>query len=405
TKWRSWTRPKPVWPPLPKALDQRRGFIWLLCAMAALTALSIDIILPATSVIARDLSVDERYAALTIGAYLIGYGLGQLVWGLISDAYGRSPALVWSLAGFLAASVGCAFATDYWLLVGLRFAQGMCAGAPVMARAIARDIASGPRLGEILSLQMILTTIAPLFAPLLGVALTTAFGWRANFLFLVLFSGLLLILWTRLGHETVPHRRPERLRLSFVREATRTLFAKPAFVQGLFASAAGFAGYASLLSLGAVVAEEAYGLGPTGFGPLFVLAALGLSLGIGSYRLLVRRLGENGLRRLMQAGMVAAVLVHGAFWIAPVALVPFWSAVCFYTLVFGLLLPWAQARAMQVAEETPGFAASLLGAVVMAGGAVGAALATVLFTGTAGAISGTMMLGGVVALLFLWRAV
>ena len=386
-----------------RRLIDQPAFVVLLSGLATLTAISIDIILPATGAIARDFGVDERFAALTIGAYLIGYGVGQLGWGLISDAYGRKPALTYSLIGFSLATIGCAFAPGFWWLVVLRLVQGAMAGAPVMARAICRDIASGPVLARLMSVQMAVTSIAPLIAPIVGAFLLTWVDWRACFAVLLALSLSLLVMWLRHGQETVPKLRPERMSLGFLRHGLRVLFGARAFLVGVCASGFCFAGYASLLSSGAVVVEEAYGLGPTAFGPLFAVAAVFLLIGILTLRHLVARIGMERLGQVLLVCVSIAVAIQMVFWITTPPLWLFWAGVSVYVYALGMALPWGQAYAMETAGDMPGFAASVLGCLLMLCGAFGAAIAVGLHDGSHRAISGTMVICGVLTVLALLR--
>ena len=111
--------------------------------ITALTAVSVDIILPTTGVVARYFDVDARYGAMLVGIYFIAYAIGQLFWGLFSDAFGRRFALILSLTGFTIASLACALAPTFQFLIAARFLQGLMGGAPIIARAMVRDVAEG----------------------------------------------------------------------------------------------------------------------------------------------------------------------------------------------------------------------------------------------------------------------
>ncbi|WP_112321698.1 multidrug effflux MFS transporter [Oceanibium sediminis] len=374
-------------------------FILLLGGLSALTALSIDIMLPATGVIAEDLGAASEAGALLVGVYLLAYGAGQLFWGLFSDAYGRKPALVISLVGFLVVSVLCTLATDFWWLVALRGLQGLMGGAPVMARAIARDIGQGAAAARLFAVLMAVTSVAPLLAPIIGAALIELFGWRACFAFLALMAVALTVLTLRMITETVPSRRPERFSARFVATATRGLFAHRRFKAGLLISGLTFAGYASNLSLGAVVVEQAYGLGPASFAAIFAFGAAFVVAGSLAVRVVLNHRSLDWMIAAMIVVLGAAVLVNGAMWFATPPLPLFWGAVCLYFAAFGLGLPILQALAMEPARDIAGFASSILGAALMAFGGLGAALAMALYDGSHRAISGSMALCGLAAIL------
>ena len=385
-----------------KTLAERFDFIFLLGGLAALTALTIDITAPATGVIARDLVVAENLGSLIIGVYFLAYGVGQLFWGLLSDAYGRKKVLLVSLALFAASSLGAAMATDFWVLIGFRVAQGLSAGAPVIARAIVRDIGSGVVVAKLLAVLMAVTAVAPMIAPIMGAGLLVLFSWRAIFVFLAVFSIVLLLLSAFNTKETIKETRPERFSIKFVLHAFGYLFRQRDFLVGMAISSLTFGGYASILSIGAVVVEKAYDLPPSAFGAIFAIGAVFILAGTLAVRFLVGSLGMRRIEILAVLVLGIAALVHLVLFATSPTLPVFWGGVCIYMLAFGLILPIGQTLAMEPAAEMPGFASSVLGAMLMLVGAVGAIVASALFDGSHTAVSGTMAIfGGLAVCCFL----
>ncbi len=379
-------------------LDRPDGILFL-GGITALTAISIDIVLPATAVVARDFGVDEALGALLVGAYFLAFAVGQLFWGLFSDAYGRRRALILSLSGFTLVTFACAMAPSFEILIGLRALQGLMGGAPVIARAMVRDERTGNEAARLLAVLMAIVTIATLIAPVLGSGLLVLFEWRAIFWALGLLSTLFLAYAFFLLEETSGKRRPERFSLRFVASASRTLLALRAFRVPMFMGSLAFAGYSAMLSVGAVLTETVYDVSPQAFGSLFALAALANTIGALSIRALLGRLPVARVNALAVGLMTLAALFAGLVTVLTPGLPLFWAAICFYVMSFGMLLPTSVALAMEPAGDLPGFAASLMGAMQMAFGAGGAALATVLFDGSHTAIPLTMAIFG--ALTFL----
>ncbi len=392
-------------PALTNPLASRFGFVFLLGGLSALTALSIDITAPATGVIARDLKVEESLGALIVGVYFLAYGVGQLFWGLLSDAFGRRRVLLVSLVGFVLASVGASMAGSFWILIGFRALQGLMAGAPVIARAIVRDIGHGEVAAKLLAVLMAVTAVAPLLAPIIGSGMLVLFSWRAIFIFLAGMGLLLLWLTWRIGEETAREMRRERLSFRFVFHALSYLFRQRDFLVGMGVSSLTFGGYASVLSLGAVVVEEKYALSPSAFSAIFAIGAVFILGGTMAVRLLVARLGLRRIGTISVSVLALAALVHGALYFMEPSLTVFWIAVCLYMGAFGLILPSAQAWAMEPAGDFPGFASSVLGSMLMLVGGIGASFAAMLFDGSHSAISGTMAVfgGGAVACLLAAR--
>ena len=380
-----------------KPLAERYDFIMLLGGLSALTALAIDITAPATGVIARDLSVDESLGTLIVGGYFLAYGVGQLFWGLLSDAFGRKKVLLISLVLFVLASVGAALVTNFWALIGFRVAQGLFAGAPVIARAMVRDIGSGIVAAKLLAVLMAVTAIAPMIAPIMGAGLLVLFSWQSIFVFLALFGAALFLLSIFNIKETSPKVRPERFSFTFVIYAFKYLFKQRDFLVGMSISSLTFGGYASILSLGAVVVEQAYDLSPSAFSTIFAIGAIFIFGGTVAVRLLVGRIGLRSIGTVAVSILGLATLIHAGLFFAEPTLAVFWGGACVYMLAFGLILPSAQAVAMEPAGEMPGFASSVLGAMLMAAGALGAIVAGALFNGSHTAVSGTMAIFGALA--------
>ncbi|STQ81681.1 Inner membrane transport protein ydhC [Hafnia alvei] len=140
------------------------SFLLILSALMAVTSLSTDIYLPTMPMMAKDLQGD---AELTITGFLIGFCIAQLIWGPISDRYGRRLPLFIGLGLFIVGSVGCALSTDIVQIVFWRVFQalGACTG-PMLARAMIRDLFSRTRAAQMLSTLMIIMAIAPIAGPL-----------------------------------------------------------------------------------------------------------------------------------------------------------------------------------------------------------------------------------------------
>ena len=186
----------------------------LLAALSAIGPLTTDMYLPSLPDIARQLHASTAQAQFTISAYLIGFAVGQIFYGPVSDRHGRKPILIAALALYCIASLACSLSTSIEILIVARAFQalGGCGGI-VLARAIVRDIHSGARAGRELSLIASVMALAPVLAPIAGGFLQTYFGWRAVFFTLVGagFAGVGIV-WAALP-ET-PSRY--RLRRSFV---------------------------------------------------------------------------------------------------------------------------------------------------------------------------------------------
>ena len=381
----------------------------LLAALSAIGPLTTDMYLPSLPDIARHLDASTAQVQLTISSYLIGFAVGQVFYGPVSDRHGRKPVLLAAVALYCAASLACALSTSIEMLIAARALQAVGgSGGIVLARAIVRDLYSGARAGRELSLIGAVMALAPVLAPLAGGALQTAFGWRSAFFALVA-SGLFgaCVVWLLLP-ETLAARTPEPVSLSSMLKSYRVVARNPAYLAYLALATTSYAGLFAWISGSSFVLQYLYHLSPFAFGVAFALGSLGFMTGTSlAARLVVR----SGLDRTIGLGgcavsagglaMVAALalgLTSAASLVLPMAL---------YLAGLGMVLPQAIAGAMTPFPERAGAASALLGLVqqsvaALCGAAVGALLGSSAWPLAAGvAVMGCATL----ALWILTRAV
>ncbi len=172
-----------------------RNLIILLASLVAFGPLSIDMYLPSFPLIADNLSAIESDVQKSITVFLLGLFIGMLLYGPLSDKYGRKPPLLIGISLYFVASFGCAMAQDIDQLLIWRFIQALGGGAAsVLARAIVRDIFEAKDTAKILSLMHLVTMVATLIAPLLGGYLILFLGWRIIFILLMLLALMCLFL-------------------------------------------------------------------------------------------------------------------------------------------------------------------------------------------------------------------
>ncbi|KIC38999.1 hypothetical protein RA27_17685 [Ruegeria sp. ANG-R] len=367
--------------------------------ITALAAISVEIVVPATGIVARYFDLPEARGASLVGVYFLSYGTGQIFWGLYSDAFGRRIALLLSLAGFALASLACALAPSFeWLLIG-RCAQGAMAGAPVTARAMVRDATSGAESARIMTLLGAILTVTTLFAPVLGSGFLILFSWRVIFLALMLLALVFLIYSYVALTPTNERCRRERFSLRFLRQATQYLpgnqqFLVPTLIGGFI-----FGGYASLGAVGAITAEEQYCISPGSFGALFTIAVLANVSGSLFASRLLRRINLRAVGTLSMAILAVLTIIHVVIAQAQPSLQLFWVTICIYVFVFGMTLPTTMAASLEPAGEMPAFAASVFGACIMGMAFLGAVTASRLYDGDHQAISLTMAPFGAAAVM------
>ena len=198
-----------------RAKPARHGWrvLAVLSTLMGFASISTDLYLPAMPAMSRALSADAGTVEWTISGYLIGFSLGQLLWGPIGDRHGRRAPVAIGLLLFVIGSAGCALAGSAWAMIGWRVVQavGACAGV-VLARAMVRDLYESYRAAQMLSTLMTVMAIAPLLGPILGGQILAFAGWRAIFWTLVgIGLATLAALFTL--PETLPRERPRSRRL------------------------------------------------------------------------------------------------------------------------------------------------------------------------------------------------
>jgi len=181
------------------------GLAALLAALGMLGPFSIDTFFPAFKDVELDLRASVVQMQLTISLYLLGFAGMSLLYGPMSDAWGRRPVILWSLAMFVLASIGATLAPTIEMLLLFRFLQGLSAGAgTIVGRAIVRDCFEGPEAQRLMSQITLIFALAPALAPILGGLIHAVAHWRAIFVAITLFGAALLLLTWRQLKETHP---------------------------------------------------------------------------------------------------------------------------------------------------------------------------------------------------------
>ncbi len=337
----------------------------VLAGLAALGALSTNIILPAFPRMASELGVDTRDMGLVLSSFFLAFAIGQLFVGPVSDRWGRRAPVLGGLALFLAGSLVCAWAPTLPLLVAGRVVQalGVCA-ASVLSRAIARDLFEGEALSRTLALTMVAMAAAPGFSPLLGSAMEYGPGWRASFALVALLGLLLALAYAVVVGETHPADRraaatPAAVLRGYAALARDVRFMGPALavsviIGGLYAF---FAATPAMLM--GRIGLSAVQLGLFFASTVFVVFAAGM---------LAPRLAHRwGAARVARCG--CAVALAGALALLAGGedggLPQFTAAVALYLFGMGLVNPLGTAMALGPFSRQAGLASSLLGGLQM----------------------------------------
>jgi MFS transporter, DHA1 family, multidrug resistance protein len=373
----------------------------LLAALTALGPLSIDMYLPSLPDIAHVLAAPQARVQLTVSNYLIGFAVGQIFYGPLSDRYGRRPVLLAALALYVTGTGICAATQSIDPLIAARFFQGVGgSGSIVLARAIVRDLYSGVRAARELSLMGSISAFAPIVAPMIGGVLQTAFGWRASFILMGVAAVLAMLMAGRLLPETLRQRVAEPFSLKFLLKSYGLLLRHRAFLAYLAIVTVTYAGLFAWISGASVVLQRVYGLSPVTFGFSFSLGAAGYMAGAASAARLVLRLGLDrtmglGVTLLAVGGLslaaVVATHIANGVWLVVVMAV--------YLAGMGLSMPQALAGALTPFPDRAGTAASLMGLVQQTAAALVAAIVGNYLGRSAWPVAGVVVTMGCLACL------
>jgi DHA1 family bicyclomycin/chloramphenicol resistance-like MFS transporter len=296
-------------PEVKRPLPGQREMVVMMAMVMALNALAIDSMLPALPAIGEGLGVtvanDRQYV---ISTYLLGIGFGSLLYGPLSDRFGRKGVLVPALFAYVAFSIGCGLATSFPMLLALRFGHGIVSAAlGVIVVAVIRDLFSGDAMAKRLSMIFLVFMIVPAIAPTMGAGVAAIAGWRSIFIVLAA-MGIVMLFWLRRLPETLDPAdvRPLDLRTMIAGWATVTRHRRAAgymFASGMMQGSL----YGYLNSSEQIIADvfQARNLFPL----VFAFVATGIAIANFSNAAIVERFGA---RRVSQSAVFAFMATASA---------------------------------------------------------------------------------------------
>lgn len=348
------------------ALPPRRRavFVLLLGALTALGPFTIDLYLPAFPLLQRDFDATAAAIQLTLTGTMIGFALGQLLVGPLSDTFGRRVPLLAVTAMHVLASLAAALAPDLVLLSLARVVMGMGAAAgSVVAMAIVRDLFGGRRLVVMLSRLALVSGVAPVVAPLIGSQLLGVMSWRGIFVVLAVYGLAMLVAAVLLVRETLPAAVRSDRGVTTMAERYASVFRDRVFIGVLIIGGMSFSGLFSYLSASSFLFQETYGFDAQQYGLLFAANSLGLVIGVQAASRLAARFGPQWVL----AASTAVLVLAGAAIIAADALsLGLWGTIVplfFFMTAAGFTFPCVQVLALDRHGNAAGTAASVLGAV------------------------------------------
>lgn len=349
--------------------------LWVLVLVTLSGTMAMHIFVPALPVAGEALGAEPSGMQQTITLYVIGLALGQLIYGPVSDTWGRRPALLVGLSLYFSASVLALFAPSLQWLVAARLLQALGGAAGItLGRAIVRDIAPPDRVTRDLALLNLLTLVGPGLSPIVGAYLADHFGWRAIYVFLVCIGSAMLFCAWKLLPETNLNRRP--LAITRIALDYGSLLANPRFAAFMLGGACSSTALYPYLATASYIVHEQLGL-PIRYVGWFAASTI-VGAGLGTF--LTRKLaGRWPAERFLYIGSglglglaTLFLCIQALGWLsAPLLL----ALMVVMTFGAGMASPAALSRAL--GATTPalaGTAAGLYGFAQMAMGAVGTML-------------------------------
>jgi DHA1 family bicyclomycin/chloramphenicol resistance-like MFS transporter len=358
-------------------------FVALTAALMALTAVSIDIMLPALPQIGSALGVtSENDRQLIVIVYMAGFAAGQIFFGPLSDRFGRKPMLLAGLAIYIAGTVAALLAGAFPALLAARLVQGIGAASPrVIAIAVVRDLYGGRQMARVMSFAMMVFIVIPVLAPSIGQALIQLGNWHWTF-YALLAMAVLIACWSSL-------RLPETARQALgaeppasLSESLRTVLRNS---QTMAYGAAGGFMFGCLLAYVASAQQVFVEVFRIGEAFPVVFGAIASAMAIASF-VNARLVGRLGMRRLSHSALVGFVGVSLVLAIlAALGMADLWvyaPLVAGSFFLFGLIAPNFNAIAMEPQGHNAGMASSIIGSLSTAIGAVAGGLVAHTFNGT-----------------------
>lgn len=355
---------------------QATGFmIALLAAITAMGQFATNIYLPALPAISAEMGATPAEAQLTLTAYLATFALTQLVYGPVSDRYGRRVVLIFGLAVFVGGCIVCLLSPGVVVLIVGRVLQAFGGAAcTVVARAVVRDSFDGPALQKVMALIAVLFALVPGLSPLFGALLQEFAGWRSIFAVTGAIAALVAVLMVARLPETLSRRLPRLDARELARgyaivmgDRTFRRFAVPNMM--IFAAMFAFFGGSPRTFI------VFLGVTPTEYGFYPPLASVGFVIGGLVVRALTGRLDSVGICRLGLASVLAACTFGYVMpllgYVDKFVLI---GAVVAFVSGLGIFLPTAMANALQLFPDRAGTASAMMGFLQMAGAGIGSAL-------------------------------
>ncbi len=385
------------------------SLIAMLAAILVVGEMATDMFLSSLPTLAFFFDASTSRVQLTLSVYLIGFALAQLVYGPLSDRFGRRGPLLAGTALFVVATIGAALSTSIEMLIAFRFIQSLGGAAGyVIALAIIRDMHDRDMAASMLARMGTVIGIAPAIAPVIGGYLLVWLGWQANFVFLAVWAVLVMVLFTLFIEESNRHPDPHALRRRMIARNFGQLMRNRAYLGYSPTMVFAFATFFAFISGAPFVFIEVLGVAPQNFAWLITVQVVGFVAGTMLVDRLTRRIG---MERLFEIAVLMAAfggITTGLLpWLGVASITGIIAPMVVFAFAMGFIFPLGTAGAIGPFPHMAGAAAALLGFLQSAAGAAFGVLVGLLHDGSVIPMTSVMglttSLSLAVFLMLLWR--
>jgi len=364
-----------------KVAPRSAAYLALLICLSSFGPLTMSIYTPVMPLIGMDLGAGADAVKFTLTTYMLGFAVGQLFYGPLSDRFGRRPIALMGVAFFTLTTFGCAFAPSIAGLIGLRILQGLgAASGAVLGRALLRDAYEAKEMPLVMSWIALAMNVSPAIAPSIGGFLGQQFGWRATFWFVGGFSTLLFLALILLLGET-NRFRSSKVDVGSLLRGSGEMLRNPRFLGYVLTLGFAFAINFGMLAGTPFILQDKLGFSPREFGLIVLLSVSGFTAGNFANNRLVGRVQPVSILRIAGWFHVVALVVMAALSLA--GLQTWWAIIGPHMVLSfgsGMIGPNASAGAVSLYPRLAGTASSWVGLAQMGMGALGTVIVAVLTT-------------------------
>jgi DHA1 family bicyclomycin/chloramphenicol resistance-like MFS transporter len=355
------------------------GYVALLVALGSFGSLTMSIYTPVMPSVGADLGAGSDSVKLTLTTYMLGFAIGQLFYGPLSDRYGRRPVLLVGVSFFIATTLACSLAPSIGSLIGLRVLQGLgAASGAVLSRALTRDAYSAHEMPVVMSWISLGMNISPSIGPTLGGFLGEWLSWRATFWFVGGF-GFVLLLVSSLGLKETNRHRSAQVDLASLLRGSGEMLRDRHFLGYVLTLGFAMAINFGMLAGAPFILQDRLGFSPQEFGLISLLSIGGFTAGTFTNNRLVGRVAATAIMSVAGWFHVIALVVMGTLSLSGV--VAWWAIIGPHMVLSfgsGMIMPNSNAGALGLFPRLAGTAASWVGLAQMGMGALGTIAVAVL---------------------------